>query len=59
MPGRQASDTLVRIADVAGGGGGRLAAVELGYSDGFHTIVARGIDEGDVILVRSSEAERG
>ena len=56
---RQASDTLLRIADVAGDDGSRLAPVELGYSDGFHTIVARGVDEGDVILVRSPRAERG
>ena len=56
---RQASDTLLRIADVAGGDGSRLVPVELGYSDGFRTIVAHGADEGDVILVRSSKAERG
>ncbi len=54
----QASETLLRVRDVAGGDGSKLARVDLGYSDGFHTIVASGVGEGDVILVRR-EAERG
>ncbi len=55
---RRASETLIRVRDVAGGERSKLAPIELGYSDGFHTVVTAGVTEGDVILV-SSEAERG
>lgn len=55
---RQASETLLRVRDVGGGERSKLAPVELGYSDGFQTIVTSGVGEGDVILVHS-EAERG
>lgn len=51
---RRASDTLLRLRDAPA----ELAPVELGYSDGFHTIVERGVAEGDVILIRD-EAGRG
>jgi HlyD family secretion protein len=55
---RQASETLLRVRDVADGTPSKLAPVELGYSDGFQTVVRNGVGEGDVILVRA-EAERG
>lgn len=53
----------VRRAEVGAGAGGfgaadaaELVPIETGYSDGFHTIVERGLDEGDVVMVRSEAA---
>jgi len=35
-----------------------LVAIEEGYSDGFRTVVLRGLSEGDTVLVRSDGAGR-
>ncbi len=44
----------VRIPDVGGGGEAFvLAPIRLGSSDGFNSIVAEGLSEGDVILLRA------
>jgi HlyD family secretion protein len=47
---REEGGMRVRVPEV-GGGGFRLVPIETGYSDGFHTVVSRGLTEGDVILV--------
>jgi HlyD family secretion protein len=41
----------VRVQDPEASGGFRLAKIQEGYSDGFQTVVQRGVREGEVVLV--------
>jgi HlyD family secretion protein len=53
---RRDAGTLVRVPDVGGGGAYHLSPVETGFSDGFRTVISEGLQEGDVILIRSDGA---
>jgi HlyD family secretion protein len=46
----------VRVRVVRKGDGFELVSIDEGYSDGFQTVVLRGLSEGDTVLVRSDGA---
>lgn len=50
---RAADGARLRLVDPAGGQPFRLVSIREGYSDGFQTVVAEGVSEGDQVLVRS------
>jgi hypothetical protein len=43
----------VRLAQANGGEAFELVGIREVYSDGFQTVVANGVTEGDVLLVRA------
>ena len=53
---RRKDGPMLRIPDVSGRNGAyTLRPIEMGYSDGFQTVVFGGVSEGDVILVPESQ----
>lgn len=55
---RGAGGPQVLVSGADGRGGGALASIREGYSDGFLTVVAEGLEEGDAVLVRGDGAGR-
>jgi len=53
---RRERTTLVRVPDGNGDSAYHLSPIRAGVSDGFRTVVAAGLSEGDAILIRSDGA---
>ena len=53
---RRDRTTLVRVPDGNGDSAYHLSPIRAGVSDGFRTVVAAGLSEGDSILIRSDGA---
>jgi HlyD family secretion protein len=53
---RRDRTTLVRVPDGNGDSAYHLSPIRAGVSDGFRTVVAAGLSEGDAVLIRSDGA---